>query len=135
MLLEHFVLADRLPKAAGHVLTLIIVVLGWVLFRFENFGEMGMAFLGMFGIGATGITSLAVRTAFLQNIFLLIVSVVACTGVGSWLRHQLAVRARTSDVALRVYDAEELLVPIVLLLVSTVALAGASYNPFIYFQF
>ena len=75
------------------------------------------------------------RTAFLQNIFLLIVSVVACTGVGSWLRHQLAVRARTSDVALRVYDAEELLVPIVLLLVSTVALAGASYNPFIYFQF
>jgi len=135
LLLEHFVLADRLPKAAGHVLTLIVVVLGWVLFRFENFGEMGMAFLGMFGIGATGITSLAVRTAFLQNIFLLIVSVVACTGVGSWLRHQLAVRARTSDVALRVYDAEELLVPIVLLLVSTVALAGASYNPFIYFQF
>ncbi|MDO5708599.1 MAG: MBOAT family O-acyltransferase, partial [Coriobacteriales bacterium] len=135
LLLEHFVLADRLPKAAGHVLTLLVVTLGWVLFRFEDFGEMGRAFAGMFGIGATGISSLAVRTAFLQNVFLLIVSVVACTGVGSWLRHQLAVLARTNDLALYAYDAEELLVPIVLFLVSTIALAGASYNPFIYFQF
>ena len=135
LLLEHFLIKGRLPKALAHVLTLIVVTLGWVLFRFENFGEMGMAFAGMFGIGATGLSSLVVRTAFLQNIWLLIVSVVACTGAGSWLRHQLAVEARTNDVALRLYNIEELLAPIVLLLLSTIALAGASYSPFIYFQF
>jgi len=135
LLLEHFVLKDRVPRPVSHIYTLIVVILGWVLFRFEDFGELGRAISGMFGIGVTGLTSLAVHTAFLQNVFLLIVSVVACTGVGSELRHRLAVSARTSDAALRIYDAEELLVPIVLLLVSTIALAGASYNPFIYFQF
>jgi len=135
LLLERFFLADRLPRPVSRILALLAVVLGWVLFRFENFGEMGMAFAGMFGLGATGITSLAVHTAFLQNVFLLVVSAIACTGLGSSLRHRLAVGARKDERMLKAYTLEEMLVPVVLLVVSTIALAGASYNPFIYFQF
>ncbi len=135
LLFERFWLKDRLSQRMGHVYTLAVVILGWVLFRFENFSEMGLAFAGMFGIGATSITSLAVRTAFLQNVFLLIASVIACTGLGSLLRHKLAVSARSSDMGLLAYNIEEVVVPIGLLIISTIALAGASYNPFIYFQF
>ncbi|MBR2683171.1 MAG: MBOAT family protein [Atopobiaceae bacterium] len=135
LLLEKFVLANRMPKPLSRVYTLVMVTLGWVLFRFENFSEMARAFGGMFGIGATGFTSLAVHTAFLQNVVLLVVSIVACTGLGSWLRRQLSKRARSNDGMLMVYNIEELAVPIVLIIVSTIALAGASYNPFIYFQF
>ena len=135
LLLERFVIRGRLPKVAGHLLTLLAVFIGWVLFRFENFGEMARVLGGLIGIGASGFSNLATQTVLLQNIFLLVFACVACTSLGMRLRHQLALRARGSEMAFRVYSVLELVTPPLLLLISIVALAGANYNPFIYFQF
>ncbi len=135
LLLERFVIKDHLPKPVAHVLTLLAVFFGWVLFRFENFGEMAHVLGGLFGIGASGLSNLATQTTFLQNIFLLVVSCVACTSLGTRLRRLIALRARGSESAFRAYEVLELVLPPLLLLVSVVALAGANYNPFIYFQF
>lgn len=135
LLLERFVLRDRIPHAVSRVLTLIAVVFGWTLFRFENFGEMLTVLRGMLGFTAGGFTSLSVRTTFLQNMFLLVVSCVACTNFGSWLRRRLGTMARGGGLAFNAYSVSEMITPAIMLFVSVVALAGASYNPFIYFQF
>ena len=90
---------------------------------------------GMAGLHGTGITSLAVHTTFLQNIFLLAFCLLACTGFGTWLRRRLSQWGGTSDVAVRIFGALEMATPPLLLIVSLISLAGASYNPFIYFQF
>ena len=135
LLLERFVIQDRLPKPVGHLCALLVVLVGWVLFRFENFGELGMVLAGMVGLNGAGITSLAVHTTFLQNIFLLLFSIVACTGFGTWLRKRLSDFGGSSDAAVRIFGALEMITPPLLLLISLISLAGASYNPFIYFQF
>lgn len=135
LLLERFVIRDRLPKPVGHAAALLVVLVGWVLFRFEDFGEMTSVLAGMIGLNGAGLFNLSVHTAFLQNIFLLAVSALACTGFGSWLRRRLSTVAGGGDVAVRVVGALEMLTPPLLLLISLAALAGASYNPFIYFQF
>ena len=119
----------------GHLCALLVVLVGWVLFRFENFGELGMVLAGMIGLNGAGITSLAVHTTFLQNIFLLLFSIVACTGFGTWLRKRLSDFGGSSDAAVRIFGALEMATPPLLLLISLISLAGASYNPFIYFQF
>ena len=119
----------------GHVGALIVVLVGWVLFRFENFGEMVGVLAGMIGLSGAGLSNLAVHTAFMQNIFLLGFSILACTGFGSWLRKRLSSFGGTSDAAVRIFGALEMVTPPLLLLVSLISLAGASYNPFIYFQF
>lgn len=135
LLLERFVIRGRLPKVAGHLLALLAVFFGWVLFRFENFGELGTVVTGMFGLTSGGLTNLSVHTVFLQNVFLLIVCAVACTNAGTVLRKRLFASSRKSLTATRVFGALEAITPPLLLVLSVIALAGASYNPFIYFQF
>ena len=135
LLLERFVLRDLIPSPVQRALTIIAVIFGWVLFRFENAGEMLTVLKGMLGFAGGGFLSLSVRTTFLQNIFLLIVAIVACTQFGSWLRKTLSRAARNGGAIFGVYSVTEMLTPALMLLLAVIALAGASYSPFIYFQF
>ena len=135
LLLEKFVIKDRLPKVAAHIYALVVVYLGWVLFHFEDFSQMGCVMLGVFGLSGNGFTSLEVHTLFLQNIFLLLFCIVACTNLGKKLHGRLFEAAKQSDAALTVYSFLEAVTPVALLIVAIIGLAGASYNPFIYFQF
>ena len=98
-------------------------------------GELATVIKGMFGTGAGGVGSLSVLTVFTQNIFLIALSVVACTSLGSFLRKRLYAMTRGNDLALNAFGVLEAVTPVVLLALSLIALAGASYNPFIYFQF
>ena len=135
LLLERFVIKDRMPRLLGHVCALLVVYFGWVLFKFEDFGDLGSVLAGMVGGNGAGLTNLTIHTVFLQNIFLLAFSILACTGFGSWLRGRLSSAAGSNDLVLTIFGVLEMIMPPLLLLVSLISLAGASYNPFIYFQF
>ena len=135
LLLEKFVIRDRLPKVAGHIYLLAVVYFGWVLFKFESFAELGAVFAGMFGLNGAAFTGLAVHTVFFQNIFLLVFCIIACTNLGKRLRAWLEAKSHESEAWRTVYAVTEFLTPVACLLLAVVTLAGASYNPFIYFQF
>ena len=60
---------------------------------------------------------------------------IACTDLGQRLHSALFNAAKRNKTALVVYSVTEAITPVLLLLVAVIALAGASYNPFIYFQF
>ena len=49
-----------------------VIFFGWVIFRFENLGELGRVLLGLFGIGTSGFIGLEASTVFMENIFFLI---------------------------------------------------------------
>ncbi len=135
LLLEKFVIRGRMPRIAGHVYALVVVYFGWVLFKFENFAELGMVLAGMFGLAGGGFTGLEVHTLFMQNIFLMLFCFIACTELGKRLHKALFDAAQRNDVALTIYGITEAITPVILLIIAVAALAGASYNPFIYFQF
>lgn len=135
LLFERFFIKDRLPKVAGHIYSLIVVYFGWVLFKFENFDELGHVIVSMFGFGGVPLAGLEVQTLFLQNIFLLIFCVIACTSLGKFIHQGLYQASKNSDLAFKIFNVTEVLTPVFLLVISIVALTGASYNPFIYFQF
>jgi len=135
LLLEKFVIKGRMPSWLGHLYTLLVVYLGFVFFKFEDFGEMGAVFAGMVGANGAGVTSLAVWTVFMKNVFLIVLCALACTHLGGWLRARLRVMSEKSTLARLLFDFQEALVPPLLMIVSVVALVGATYSPFIYFQF
>lgn len=135
LLLEKFVIKDRLPKGINHLYGIIVVYFGWVLFKFEDFNELGAVFSGMFGFTHGGLMTMEVQTLFLQNIFLIIFCIIACTDLGKRLRQALFQLSKRNNVAFVVFGITEFVTPLVLLLLAIVALTGASYNPFIYFQF
>ena len=135
LLLEKFIIRNRMPRALGHVYAIVVVYFGWVLFKFENFAELGMVLAGMFGLAGGGFTGLEVHTLFMQNIFLMLFCFIACTELGKRLHKALFDAAQRNDIVLTIYGITEAITPVILLIIAVAALAGASYNPFIYFQF
>lgn len=135
LMLERFVIKGRMPKLIGHAYALLVVFFGWVLFYYTDPAELGCALAGMFGFAGGGLYTKQVGTVFLSNVFLLAFSIVACFPLGKWLRGKLFELASEKPAALLALNVIEVVTPIVLLLLSVVALVGDSYNPFLYFRF
>ena len=80
-------------------------------------------------------TDFGTELIFKNNIFLLSFGMLAATPIFKILRERLKALSYTSTPALIVYVAGEVLIPLILFVLAVNALAGDSYNPFIYFQF
>ena len=129
LLLERFVIQGRIPKGWNHVYTLLVVFFGWVIFRFEDLGELGTVLLGLFGIGTSGFAGLEASTVFMGNIFFLIFNRYTYS-LGKNIRKFLFDTGKTNEAAFMVLTLLEMLTPPFLLILSVLSLIGASYNPF-----
>lgn len=135
LLLERFVIQERIPKGWNIVYTLSVVFIGTTIFRFENLDELWTVLKGLIGIGISGFSSAAVIGVLVSNLFLLIASIIGCTEFSVYIRRIFAALSRQNKVIWVLYLIEEALLPVLLLILSTLALVGNAYNPFLYFQF
>ncbi|MCR4772322.1 MAG: MBOAT family protein [Oscillospiraceae bacterium] len=116
---------DRAPAAVGHVYSLLLVILGWVLFSVEDIGSCLRYISAMFG-GGSGLFS--GEAAYYLRSFgpTLAVLIVASTPLPKKLY------SRLPDKAVSV------LTPVLTaaaLLLCTAYLTDSTYNPFLYFRF
>ena len=136
LLLERFVIRKRMPEELSHVYTLLVVYFGWLIFRFENLGEIGVVLKGMFGFAGGGFTSMEVGSLFLGNLLFLLFAIIAVTPFGKWLRRYLfALGSRRNQNVFVAASVIEAVTPVILLILSVLSLIGDSYNPFLYFRF
>ena len=138
LVLEKLFLLERLetlPRAIPHLYALVVFYFGWVLFKFENLHAIGTVLLGMIGLNGNGLTNMQVALSFKNNVFFLIFAIIASTPLlrrlyemaGAWFK-----RRKLVPYPIYVYN---IICPVVLLILATIALVGNSYNPFLYFQF
>lgn len=130
LMLERLFLKKLLRKTRilPHVYLVFIVFIGWILFRFTDIRLGWTVVRGLFGLNGNAPSDFLTVTMLQNNLFLLLVSVLACTPLPKMLSDRLAENEIWSGC-------RKVLLPIVLLLLSTCALVGESYNPFLYFQF
>ena len=136
--LERFPLKgklDRIPDLLRPVIVFIIVMLGWILFKFTDFHMLGTAIKGLFGLNRNGFSNHTVGLAIRNNWFFLIVSLLAVTPFWRNLRRILANLSKKAAALYWINGVWEVAQPVLLLAFSAMALAGNSYNPFLYFQF
>ena len=131
---------DTIPHIAGRIIrriyTLAVVFFGWVLFRFSDFSMLGACFKTMFGMNGNAFTSVETNTMIVNNIFFLIAAVVASTPLCRFVSGKMKNVAENGHITVTyIYNALNVVLPIVLLFLSAIALIGNSYNPFIYFRF
>ena len=137
LLIERFGLLDCLkrgPSILSRFYLLLVVFFGWVLFKFRNLSLVGATLAGMFGLNGNGFTNFEVTTVLKSNVFILLVAIVACTPLVKKIGAKLAAGS-LGGVGTAVYKGAVVVVPVSMLLLSTMALVGDSYNPFLYFQF
>ena len=138
--LEEFVPAlKKLPRVILHVYTMLVVTVGFVIFRSDTLGFA----LGFIGKMFTGFEFSALSMSFVYQmmtpffIVMLIAAVIGCAPI-----RRLTVKLRTVSEKAGKLTPKENIVQIILytaafalLLWCMIRLSGGSYNPFIYFRF
>ena len=111
--------------------TLVIVFFSTMLFKFNDLSALGQAVANIFVSNGKGFTDTQTSLTFKNNVFFLIVTLLACTPIIPSLKKLCSKATVTS----RVWKVAEVAMPVILLVLSALTLAGDSYNPFLYFQF
>ncbi len=119
----------------SHIYLIIIVYFGWILFRFNNMGDIANVLRGMFGLNGNAIISFETETLLKSNLFIIIFCVIVSTPIMRKIGGILRYTYMDKKPIFALYSVGRIVLPIVLLLLSTAALVGDSYNPFLYFQF
>ena len=128
LLLEKYVfggLIEKLPKLVRRVITLFIVVIGWVFFSAENFTYAADYLSAMFGGGA-GLTD--ANTVFLLCSNILPFAVMSLCALGAFQKFPKLKNER-AHLAVQAMGYAAVFALCVACLVSD------SYNPFLYFRF
>jgi hypothetical protein len=107
--------------------------LSFALLRCEELSQLPTLLKGL--VGFRGLISKTVFMTFLNHLPILILGILAASSLGTRLRTGLAKRGEQSDGAMLLNSLWEALHPAILLLLSAMAMAGPTTNPFLFFQF
>lgn len=120
--------------AAKHLYTLLVVLIGFVIFRADTMGQAVSMTTAMFsGIQRTAQTNLLLAQCMTPlTLCALMLGVVFSTPLLPALRRKTEVLAPSVQKGVQIFGYAALLL---LLVVDILHLSGASYVPFIYFQF
>jgi len=138
LMLERFLLKKFLDKVpvVSNLYLLVVVILGWVLFRFTNPQLIVMLMKSLFGLNGNPLTSFTAEIQLQNHMFLLAAAAFASLPVMKQLRIRLEGFVQGKGAVQTVWNIVFYsILPVILLLLSTACLVGDSYNPFIYFQF
>lgn len=121
------------PPVFKHLYSLVIIVVGWAFFYFDDMAKLKYFFKAMLGM-ANGFVSLTQRTIIINYIVLLIIGIIASLPIVPYIK-KLALKAAKPLPGRIAVDALSIIYVAFVLFISTAALVGNSYNPFLYFRF
>lgn len=135
LILEKFVFGKILKKCPGvfqNLYTMFFVLIGWVIFAFDDCGK-GFAYLtALFGGFGQGLYDSTTLYLLLNNGILLILLILGCTPLPKKLTeklvHGLGEHTEITVTLQGIFYAA-------LFLLSVAYLVDATYNPFLYFRF
>lgn len=117
---------ERIPRVLRHILSMALVMLGWVLFAIEDFSALAGYLHAMFTLSG-GVIGAQAAVWVLSYLPLVLVAVLAALPIAARFvqRHE---KARFVQWGAAVWC-------LLLLAASCAALVAQSYNPFLYFRF
>lgn len=132
LIIEKVFLLKRLSghNILSHIYTLVLVIISWMIFAFDDISNVGLYLKAMFGLNGAALFSSQVLYYLSTNVIVLI----ACTvfSIDLFKKKRLSARIKTVD---HVAKAAKLVVYAAAFLISISFLVGDTYNPFLYFRF
>lgn len=111
----------------GHIYTMLLVIIGWVIFRSTGMGTAFLYIKAMFGIGAKGLIDKAVWAYIAQNWIYFIFAIVGSVPLMPWIDGKLKEN--------RAWHAAYAVAVAAILIVSISFISNNAYSPFIYSNF
>jgi len=114
----------------GHIYTLLVAIIGWVLFRAENMTKAWQYICTMFRFSDWGWVR-AVSQLDGYTLVIILLGIVCSLPIVPFVREKIR-KYKWSETAYSIIGAVAM---VTLLLLSIFCLTGSDYNPFIYFRF
>lgn len=125
-------LLEKLPSFVCHIYTMLIVIISWVIFAFEDFSNMKTYIKSMFGLNHNVFINNYFLYLLTSSVILLIILTVCSTNIAEKLK--VLITSRISSNSAKIIVIKNICY-VVIILVSVAFLVGDSYNPFLYFRF
>ena len=124
---------DKLPKIVGHIYTLLLVLISWVIFAFEDLGQIGIYLSTMFGLNGASLVN-AEAIYYLKNYIIIIVIGIICSIplLQWWKNRNKKTVTQKKEAIVSVITS---LGYVAIVIISTASLVNNSFNPFLYFRF
>lgn len=134
LFVEEVVPVKKLPRILGHIYNIVIVTVGFVVFRADTIGQgVGMIRRMFCGWDFSGdLMNVALRYCTPLLIFVVIIGFL---GAFSWKRCAENYLRRKSSSVQNSVEVGTYVAAIGLLLLCMLSLSSGTYNPFIYFRF
>lgn len=117
---------EKLPSLLKHIYALFLILLGWTIFYFEDFGQFATYLTSMFTL-KNGIIGGDTLSTILMYLPILIVTAMASLPI--WKNTYLKLKDKKYMSVL------EIAFCAVVIVLCTASLVNQSYNPFLYFRF
>lgn len=125
---------EKTPDWIKHIGIIFLALVGFVMFRFESFPQMGEQLGAMFLPWKEALSDAYAVYAIKHNALFLLISIFCCLPVRKTVEHWYKNRKKQGKKnQLRPYLKAALAVAVVFL--SILFLVGQSFNPFLYFRF
>jgi alginate O-acetyltransferase complex protein AlgI len=131
---------ENSPRPAQHFYALLVVMIGWVLFRAETFTEAEHYLLTLFGLGHATTPHPLIRYVTNEALWAIALGIPFSGPLWGWIKTTCQRLGQATPAGFRL--GVQLLGSVLetgiifgLLLVCAIWLAGGTYNPFIYFRF
>lgn len=121
------------PEWWKHLYSILVIIIGQGIFYFENTSQLGTYLTHMFGISRTGLTDIATWTSLKNNLFLIIIAIVACFPIVPKLKEKVTASRNDS-----VYTAAKVAAAcfcVFLLVVCSIMLVDSTNSPSLYWNF
>lgn len=121
----------KIPLAVKHIYNKIVIILGFGIFYFEDAHKLLDFLRNLIGLNGNAFIDDMVKLSFVNNIFLIIIAVIACFPVKNLFRTD----CDSSSAKIIAVNTAKIVYTVILLAVSTVLLADSTNSPFLYFRF
>lgn len=126
---------EKIPRVFSHIYLIFIVVIGWTLFYFTDFGSLRVCLASMFGMASIPAADPLSQNLLMQNIFIIIAAIVFCMPLSQVAGYIVKKYEVNRPFVLVVSSVAKTVMCVAVLAVSSLMLLGQTYNPFLYYRF
>ncbi len=133
LLIEKFILGNKIkkiPNILRHIITIIIIIIGWVIFRLEDFSSLTQVLINMFTfVPSNWLELLRLNSKLVVTIPYLIIGIIFSIPIDKLFHNKVN---NSKSCYLTIF--EDLILGLLFAIV-IIKLVSNQYNPFIYFRF
>ena len=129
---------SKVPMVIRRIVTLFLLVIGWTIFYFTDFGRLGQALAAMFGFAGGGFWNTEARIMLVNNLPLLVLCVLGSTPLPRLIGDifgMICAGKESDGPKQKLYVAVTYAFCVALLVLSTISLVGSGFSAFLYYRF